>query len=188
MTATVVNIIGGALVVLSTFLPLASVSGRFTAIQANSMIQHGGWFLVLLGVGLAVPPRKEFGRYAPLVAVPAWGIAAIIVGKIAADDGVRTLYPVGIDGTIEKAGLHATAPLGIAVYVAGLGLVLALAGILMRLTKIQSRETEDLLAKWEAEDDAEAEKERAATEKQCPDCAETILRAAKVCKHCRYRF
>ncbi|MEB4212316.1 zinc ribbon domain-containing protein [Mycobacterium sp. 94-17] len=24
--------------------------------------------------------------------------------------------------------------------------------------------------------------------KQCPDCAETILAAAKVCKHCGYRF
>jgi hypothetical protein len=28
---------------------------------------------------------------------------------------------------------------------------------------------------------------RAAT-KHCPDCAEEILAAAKVCKHCRYRF
>ena len=187
-TATVLSGVGGALVALSTFLPLASVSGRFTAIQANSMIQHGGWLLLVLGVALALPPRKEFGRYGPFVGVAAWVIAVIIVGKIATDDNVRTLYPVGTDGTIETAGIHATAPLGIAVYVAGFGLALALAGILMRVTAIQSRETEDLLAAWDAEDEAEAEKEKADTEKQCPDCAETILRAAKVCKHCGYRF
>lgn len=24
--------------------------------------------------------------------------------------------------------------------------------------------------------------------KQCPDCAETVLAAARICKHCRYRF
>ena len=24
--------------------------------------------------------------------------------------------------------------------------------------------------------------------KRCPDCAEEILAAARVCKHCRYRF
>jgi len=187
-TATVLSGTGGALVALSTFLPLASGSGRFTAVQANSIIQHGGWFLLLLGVGLTIPPRKELGRYAPFAAAPIWVIAAIIVGTIATDDNSRTLYPVGTDGAIERSGVHATAPLGIAVYVAGLGLALALAGILMRINTIQSRETEDLLAKWEAEDDAEAESEKAATEKQCPDCAETILRAAKVCKHCGYRF
>ena len=26
------------------------------------------------------------------------------------------------------------------------------------------------------------------TTKKCPDCAETVLSDAKVCKHCRYRF
>jgi ribosomal protein L37AE/L43A len=26
------------------------------------------------------------------------------------------------------------------------------------------------------------------TTKRCPDCAETVLAAAKVCKHCGYRF
>ena len=24
--------------------------------------------------------------------------------------------------------------------------------------------------------------------KECPDCAETVLAAARICKHCRYRF
>ena len=27
-----------------------------------------------------------------------------------------------------------------------------------------------------------------AEKKQCPDCAETVLRGARVCKHCGYRF
>jgi hypothetical protein len=26
------------------------------------------------------------------------------------------------------------------------------------------------------------------TTKVCPDCAETVLHSARVCKHCRYRF
>jgi hypothetical protein len=35
---------------------------------------------------------------------------------------------------------------------------------------------------------AAAAEQAAAKYKQCPDCTETVLEAAQVCKHCGYRF
>jgi ribosomal protein L32 len=66
---------------------------------------------------------------------------------------------------------------GIAIYVAGAGVAVALVGSLILLRS----------AKQSAPDLLVAARAQAAT-KKCPDCAETVLAEARVCKHCGYRF
>jgi len=49
---------------------------------------------------------------------------------------------------------------------------------MLRQTQYSGVDDDPLVAAWEA----------AKTTKKCPDCAETILADAHVCKHCGYRF
>jgi hypothetical protein len=168
-------LVGAAAMAIAAFLPLVEPTGLFHMVQDNTLIQYDGWELIALAVGIAAGGfRASQGRRQ-------WwwlsaGMCLIAVAQIAVwfmDKGLRTLYPVGSDGKTDTSlpGIEAT--LGIALYVAGAGVALALIGSVML------RQTEEPLA---------AAREAAGTTKKCPDCAETILADARVCKHCGYRF
>ena len=105
-------------------------------------------------------------------------LAAFRIVLWAVDKGTRTLYPVGANGTPDASQPGVVVPLGIAIYVAGAGVAVAITGALML------RQTKESLARDAVDRDASVQ----AKAKKCPDCAETILADAKVCKHCGYRF
>jgi hypothetical protein len=103
-------------------------------------------------------------------------IAAVLIALTANDDSIRTLYPIGLDGAPDTTKAGTVGTLGIAVYVAGAGVAAALIGSLM-LRQSKQLHTPDAV-------DTRTHQ----PSKKCPDCAETVLADAKVCKHCAYRF
>lgn len=106
-------------------------------------------------------------------------ITSVVMGGwiaiLAADEDMRTLYPI-VNGTPNADEPGVVAALGIAVYVAGAGIVAAVAGSMM-LKFYPSTQTG-------ASDSLVEQRQR----RKCPDCAELIMIDAKVCKHCGYRF
>jgi Uncharacterised protein family UPF0547 len=164
-------LVGGALLALATFLPLDEPSGLLARVQSNTLIQHGGWWLLLAGAAIAAAAVTSYStkrrtRGTMLLSV----IAGAVVIYFATDKSLRTLYPLGANGEATETGSGTVVPLGIAIYVAGAGVLLALiGGWVMRQTR-------------------QVAAAAGVTTKQCPDCAETILAAAHVCKHCGYRF
>jgi hypothetical protein len=173
-------IVGAAAIALAAFLPLDEPANAFRMVEHNTLIQHGGWQLIVLAVAIAaggfrVNQRDGNGWPWPVVGCV---FVAIRIIMWATDKDLRTLYPVGPDGNPITSQPGTVVPLGIAIYVAGVGVGVALIGSLM-LRQTEMSDAEDpLVAAWEA----------AKTTKKCPDCAETILADARVCKHCGYRF
>jgi hypothetical protein len=173
-------IVGAVVMAISAFLPLDERAGRFSGVTNNTLIQHGGWLLIALAVGIAVSGfRVSQGRRTEwLVPIILCVVAAVLIVLTANDKGTRTLYPVGSDGTADTTQSGVVVPLGVAIYVAGAGVAVALMGSLILRQSAKHRVPDDpLVAAW-----AEA------PTKKCPDCAETVLADAKVCKHCGYRF
>ena len=105
-------------------------------------------------------------------------LAGIGVVVWATDKDIRTLYPVGVGGTADTSQPGVVAPLGIAIYVAGAGVAVALVGSLMLRQSGQPGAAEAV----------DKGASVGAQTKKCPDCAKTILADAKVCKHCGYRL
>lgn len=151
---------------VSTLLPMNEVTPQFRAVQQNTLIQHGGWILILAAIAVAAAALRVAQGSAPWW-LPLGGCLVAATGIIwwATDTGLRTLYPVGFDGTANVDGPGVVAEHGIAIYVAGLGVALAIAGSRLLHHGADSSPT-----------------------KQCPDCAETVRADARVCKHCAYRF
>ena len=175
-------IVGAAAMAIAVFLPLLEPTGIFHMVQDNTLIQHGGWPLVALAVGIAASgfaASQRGGR--------SWGFAVVLsllaIAQIVLwfmDKGLRTLYLLGPGGTPIPGQTGIEASLGIALYVAGTGAVLALigSGMLRQTEKSLGVEDDPLVAASDAEK----------TTKKCPDCAETVLADAHVCRYCGYRF
>jgi ribosomal protein L32 len=164
-------VLGGALLALATFLPLDEPSGLLARVQSNTLIQHEGWWLLLAGAAIAAAGVSSYsGKRRTRGAILLSVIAGALVIYFATNKSLRTLYPVGASGEANESATGTVVPLGIAVYVAGSGVFLALLGGLIMRRPQQRAPASD------------------ATTKQCPDCAETILAQAHVCKHCGYRF
>jgi len=179
-------IVGAVAIAISAFLPLTEPTGAFRVVEDNTLIQHGGWMLIALALGIAasgyrVSQGRLSARWVPIVSCV---IAAGLIVLNANDNGLRTLYPVGPDGKLITTQPGMVADLGIAIYVAGAGVAAAFMGsvMLLRSAKHASDASDDELV------DRRASPSRQAKTKKCPDCAETILIDAKVCKHCGYRF
>lgn len=173
-------LVGAAAMGLSAFLPLDEPTSAFRLVEDNTLIQHGGWQLIIAaiaiaGAGFRVNQRDGEGWGLPFVLS---ALAAIRIVMWAADESLRTLYPVGPDGTANTSQPGTVVPLGIAIYVAGVGAGAALIGSLM-LRQTEKSDTAQTVAGPTAGQ---------SPTKKCPDCAETILADAKVCKHCGYRF
>ncbi|MCA2273608.1 zinc ribbon domain-containing protein [Mycobacterium intracellulare] len=176
-------LVGAFAMAVSTFLPLDQPTGVFRMVEDNTLIQHGGWMLIGLALGAAVwgyrvSQGRSTARWAPIIFCV---LAAVDVLFTASDESVRTLYPVGPDGNPITTQPGMVANLGIAIYVAGVGVVAAFIGSMMLFqTANQALDANDDLP--------ESLNKSEASTKKCPDCAETILVDAKVCKHCGYRF
>jgi hypothetical protein len=166
--------VGGVLLALASFLPLDQPSGAFERVQSNTLIQHGYWW-VLIGaaaVVLAALRAHTTGKRGETTSVLILGvIAAVLVIYAAQDTSLRTLYPIGANGEPEASATGTVVPLGIAIYVAGAGVLLALLG------GWTMRQTAAAVPTSEPE---------ATT--RCPECAETILAAARVCRYCGHRL
>jgi uncharacterized protein UPF0547 len=169
-------IVGAVAMALSAFLPLDQPTGPFGRVQDNTLIQHGGWLLVAVAVAIAASGYSVNQGKTPwplptvLCAVAGLGIIYVATSK-----DMHTLYPVGANGTIDTSLPGTVASPGIAVYVAGAGVALALIGSLM-------------LRDADGSSAVEFDDDGWPRSKKCPDCAETVLSDAKVCKHCGYRF
>ena len=157
-------VVGAVALAISTFLPLVEPTGKFRMVEHNTLIQRGGWMLIALALGIAasgyrVSQGRWTARWVPIALCVS--AAALIVLNY---KDLRTLYPVGPDGNpiTTEPGIVANA--GIAIYVAGAGIAAAFVGSVM-LVQIRQAKT-----------------------KKCPDCTETVLADANVCKHCGYRF
>jgi hypothetical protein len=169
---------------IAAFLPLDEPTGMLRMIQNNSLVQQGGWGLIALAVGIAASgfwASQRDGKWPLTVVLCLFAAAQIIYWGM--NKGTRTLYPVGPDGAPDSSQPGTVAALGIALYVAGAGVAAALVGALMlrqqeRAARASAAQDDPLVAAGEA----------AKTTKKCPDCAETILADANVCKHCGYRF
>jgi hypothetical protein len=170
---TALVVVGGALLALSSFLPLDEPSSALRVVQSNTLIEHSEWWLLIAGAILIIAALSSYASKRR----PSWSlfilaiVTAGIVVYLAQDKGLRTLYPVNTSGEAESSAQGTVVPLGIAIYIAGVGAVLSVIGV------------------WVMRRTAEAAPvQPAQVTKQCPDCAETILAEANVCKHCGYRF
>lgn len=172
-------IVGAAALAISTFLPFVQPVSALRMVEDNTLIQHGGWVLIALAVGIAASGYRA-SRGKPKegwMAIVLCVIAAALVLLDANDKDMRTLYPVPLDGTVNTSQPGTVASLGIAIYVAGAGVAAALGGSLILLQSAKQRAPDTLVTA-----------SGTSATKKCPDCAETILVDAKVCKHCGYRF
>jgi len=172
-------IVGAAALAISTFLPLVEPVSALRMVEHNSLIQHGGWPLIALALGIAASGYRA-SRGKPieiLVPLVLCTIGAVLLIGDATDTGMRTLYPVQLNGTVDTSQPGTVASLGIAIYVAGAGIAAAFIGSLLIPQGAKQRGPDTLVAPA-----------KTSATKRCPDCAETILLRAKVCKHCGYRF
>jgi hypothetical protein len=140
-----VAIIGATALAISAFLPLTEPVEVSGTVRSNTFIQHGGWWLIGAALGIAVSVYWVSRRNAGVWILPVLGsigagawIAYLAVGK-----GSRTLYPVGASGLPDMTQQGVVAPLGIALYVAGAGAVIALIGSL--ITRFGALRVFDLL-------------------------------------------
>lgn len=156
------------LAVVSIFLP-ALESSSFSHIEKNTLIQSGTGYLVAgCAVGIAGAVYRVYNERKTTWAVFILG-AVILAAAIYAGTGSRT----ELHSVISLGGRSLTvdgSP-GIGLYAAGAAGVLALfAGWILAGQSASSFEAEGRKTKV------------------CPDCAETVLDAARVCKHCGHEF
>ena len=141
---------------------------------SNTIVQNGEWLIPIFGlvVALAAINSYRLRRKVSLI------ILTIILGGLivvlASDKNSRTLYPIGSSGVTDESGPGEVVPFGIAIYVAGLGAIMAFMGSVA-------------MYQVKAGGDEQVGAGRPRATKTCPDCAETILAEAHVCKRCGYR-
>ncbi len=123
-------IVGATAMAIAAFLPLNEPTGVFRAVEHNTLIQRGGWMLVLLAIGMAVGGFRANQRKGNWLALPivlcvvaAWGIFNLATNK-----NLRTLYPVEANGSLDTSQPGVVAPFGLAIYLAGVGVGVALIG------------------------------------------------------------
>jgi hypothetical protein len=172
-------LVGALAMVIGVFLPRVE-SSAFTlgGIQENTLIQSGdGWIFIGLAAGIAGAVYRSWqaGRRSWAVLV----MAAIAIGLAiyeGTDEDSLTLYRLDQSGDPNFLGGSVKATPAVGIYVVGAGGALALfGGWQMRRDAVprQSRESEAAAP---------------GSTKQCPECAESVMAAARVCKHCGYRF
>jgi Uncharacterised protein family UPF0547 len=173
-------LVGAAALAIAAFLPLDEPSNSLRMVQDNTLIQHGHWGIIGLAVGIAGSgflASQRNGKW-PLTVLLCL-VAGAEVFLHFTNTAERTLYPIGPNGAPDTTQPGTTTALGIALYVAGAGVAVALMGAL------GLRQQERVAKAIGGNDDAGPVQ---TPTKKCPDCAETILADANVCKHCGYRF
>lgn len=128
-----VTVAGGAIMTVSAFLPAFEPKG-FRNIVGNTLAQQGYWWVIAFGLAVAVTAYlADVGEH------PKWWynpmaisvLAGIYLIAIATDKDARTMYPVKLDGTPDSTAPGVVVDLGVAVYVYGVGIVVAFVGALI---------------------------------------------------------
>lgn len=126
-------VVGATAMAIAAFLPLNEPTGVFRAVEHNTLIQRGGWMLIVLAIGIAAGGFRANQRKGNWLALPivlcvvaAWGIFNLAINK-----NLRTLYPVRANGSLDTSQPGVVAPFGLAIYLAGLGVGVALIGSVM---------------------------------------------------------
>jgi membrane protease YdiL (CAAX protease family) len=137
-------VIGGALLLaLAAFLPFQE-SSRFVRVEQNTLIQNGaGWGLVIGAVIIAALGYRVAQRLSDKTV----GLTVVSIGALvgviltATDKDLRTLYPVNpFTGQIDNSVPGIVSALGIVIYVAGAGAVMAIVGSVMLRNAIQAEQ------------------------------------------------
>lgn len=169
---------GSILMMVAVFLPRVEAN-TFGRIAQNTLIESGdGWIFIVLAVLAAGSIWRAYQRrrrsFGPVI-LGGIGIALAIY------DGVSksSLRLCPIDATILNLQCEQASP-SIGIYAAGIGsLLVAIGGYQIWRAK-HVEPTEARAGVSESSPGQEM--------KICPDCAETILVKARVCRYCGYRF
>jgi hypothetical protein len=126
---------GGVVLAVSVFLPLADNTSSFARIVQNTLIQHGGWPVLILGLcaaaaGLRATTGKNMRGTLLILGLLAGGYVAYM----ASNKGLRTLYPI-VNGNPDTSQPGVVAGVGIGIYVAAVG-----AGIVLLGRRVLARE------------------------------------------------
>lgn len=162
--------VGAALLgAVSVFLPALETSS-FSQIEQNTLIQSGLGFLVLgCAVGIVGGVYRVYNERNTTWSI--FTLGAIILGA-AIYSGTGSRAELHSVGSIAGETLSVTGSPAIGLYAAGAaGCLAMLGGWILAGHNVASFEPNST-----------------ARTKACPDCAETILEAARVCKHCGHRF
>jgi hypothetical protein len=147
--------VGAGAIAIAAFLPLDQPTGVFRMVEDNTLIQHGGWWLIALALGIAASSYSvNQGRMRqPWLSILLCVITAAVVIGIGNAKSLRTVYPVGPNGIPDTSKPGIVASLGIAVYVAGTGVAAALIGSLMLRQSAKERTADDpLVTAWEQDE------------------------------------
>lgn len=157
------------LATVSVFLP-ALESSAFATIAKNTLIQSGGGWLILgCAIGILGAVYRVHSRRMPTWAVFLLGL--VILGTaIYEGTGDRTkLESLGSPFLHESVVVSGSPAVGL--YAAGAaGLMAMFAGLVLAGHVFESYQGADRHTKV------------------CPDCAESVLDAARICKHCGHQF
>ena len=126
-------IIGSLAMAVATFLPFDEPVG-FHRVEDNTLMQNGsGWILLVLALLIAAAGYRVSQSHADKWWLPLifCAVAAVLVIWMGNDKDLRTLYPVGLNGTVDTSQPGIVANLGIAIYLAGVGVAAAAIGSLM---------------------------------------------------------
>lgn len=142
-------IVGAFAMAVAAFLPLDEPTPAFRMVEDNTLVQHGGWVLIVAAIGIAAggfhANQHPRGNALTFTVVGCVVTAFGIVGW-ATNDGLRTLYPVGANGAPDTSKAGEVVPLGIALYVAGAGVAAALVGLLILRQTEKSGAADPLVA------------------------------------------
>jgi hypothetical protein len=162
--------IAAALAIVCVFLP-ALESSTFSTIAKNTLIQSGGGWLILgCAVGILGAVYRLYSTRTPTWAVLVLGLVIL---------GVAVYYGTGDRTELESVGpnpfsqemVTVKGSPAVGIYAAGAaGLLAMFAGYIIGGGSISSYQGAGRRTKV------------------CPDCAETVLDAARICKHCGHRF
>jgi hypothetical protein len=160
---------GGAMIV-AALLPFAGKTSLGQTFLQNTFIDHDGWAFIGVGAMIVITAlnarQRRTATRAPFVF---GGIAVVVAVLVGSSQSLRTAHVIGAAGTIVL-------PLGVGFQIAAVASAVALAGgvVIRKSPRIKEATAPTTTV--------------AEPTKRCPDCAETVLAAARVCKHCHHRF
>ena len=165
---------GSLALVIGVFLPQLESSVFTSGIAENSLIQEGGGYIFIgLAAGIAAATYRSWKTGKRSWAVPILGLLAMAGAYFYGTNEVaRELY--SLDEAGDPVGDAIVASPAVGIYVVGVGGLLAIIGAYQMIGHSAPRDVGPVTP--------------AAMQKQCPDCAETVLAEARICKYCGYRF